>query len=243
MKLAIQKKWALGYLVAFMIMIFLNYWSTTNVGIVADDNQAIIQPAGFAFSIWGIIYILVFIWIIKLFFTREWENSAAQRLGYWPIVNFLLNGTWILVFTQELLFLSTIVIFSLLVTLIIIHDRISKGRYHWYDRFPFSIYFGWVTVASVVNVFAWAVGSNIESILGMDELTWTIIMLAAATLIGIFVSIVFKDWLYPLVLIWPFYGIYIENSNAYMILDGTLIIISILLVITSLSVIVKKVRS
>lgn len=241
--MGIQRKWALGYLIAFGIMIFLNYWSATNVGIVADDNQAIIQPAGFAFSIWGFIYTLIFIWIVKLFFARERENSVAQRLRYWPILNFLLNGAWILVFTQQLVFLSTVVIFALLVTLIIMHDLISKGPYHWYDRFPFSIYFGWVTVATIVNVFTWAVSSNIESILGMGEFTWTIIMLAAATIIGMFVSSVFKDWLYPLVLIWPFFGIYVENNSEFMALDTTLIIISILLVITSLSVIVKKLKS
>lgn len=59
--MAKTKKWSIGYLIAYALMIFLNYSSATNVGAVADQEQAIIQPAGFAFSIWGLIYILLFI--------------------------------------------------------------------------------------------------------------------------------------------------------------------------------------
>lgn len=108
-----QRIWAIAYLIAFGLMIFLNYWSATNVGIVADNNQAIIQPAGFAFSIWGLIYVLLFIWIIKRFFDNTWEGSLASRLTFWPILNFLLNGLWIVVFTQQWLVASTLVIAGL----------------------------------------------------------------------------------------------------------------------------------
>ena len=66
-----QKRWATGYLIAFIVMIFLNYWSGTNVGSVADANQAIIQTAGFAFSIWVLIYVLLFASFINLFFSGD----------------------------------------------------------------------------------------------------------------------------------------------------------------------------
>lgn len=62
-----SKKLGIVYLITFAIMIFLNYWSATNVGNVADANQPLLQPAGFAFSIWGFIYFLLFIWIIRAF--------------------------------------------------------------------------------------------------------------------------------------------------------------------------------
>ena len=77
-----QKRWATGYLIAFIVMIFLNYWSGTNVGSVADANQAIIQPAGFTFSIWGLIYVLLFAWIIKLFFSGDGPSEilAGRQL-------------------------------------------------------------------------------------------------------------------------------------------------------------------
>lgn len=235
-----QRKWAAGYLAAFIVMIVMNYFVGTNVGNVADNNQPIIQPAGFAFSIWGLIYILVFIWIIKQFFQKTWEDSPAYKLKYWPIINFLLNSAWILVFTQQMILASVIVIFSLLITLIIMHILITSQNYSWFDRFPYSVYFAWVTVASIVNVFQLTNDNNIDSIIGLDELTWTIIMLAAAGVIGVLTALYFKDWLYPLVIIWPLYAIYSENGSDYMNLNITLLIISIVLAVSAIVVIVIK---
>lgn len=240
--MAEQKKWAIGYMAAFAIMIFLNYWSATNVGFVADDNQSIIQPAGFAFSIWGLIYVLLFIWIIKVFFSKTWEGSMAYHLKFWPILNFLLNGAWILVFTQQWLIVSTIVIAALLYTLAEIYSTMTQAGYHWFDRLPFSIYFAWVTVATIVNIFTVTVAYNVETILGLDELAWTIIILGAATLIGLAISFYFKDWLYPLVIIWPYYGIYVESGNEYMSVSITLLIGSIALLLAAVAVGFKKLR-
>lgn len=235
-----QRKWAAGYLAAFILMIVMNYVVGTNVGNVADNNQPIIQPAGFAFSIWGLIYALVFIWIIKQFFQKTWEGSPAYKLKFWPIINFLLNSAWIFVFTQQMILGSVIVIFALLITLIIMHILITGRNYNWFDRFPYSVYFAWVTVASIVNVFQLTNDNNIDSIIGLDELTWTIIMLAAAGVIGVLTALYFKDWLYPLVIIWPLYAIYAENGSDYMNLNITLLIISIILAITSVAVIIIK---
>lgn len=235
-----HKKWAAGYLAAFLVMIVMNYFIGSNVGSVADNNQPIIQPAGFAFSIWGLIYALVFIWIIKQFFQKTWEDSPAYKLKYWPIVNFLLNSAWILVFTQQMILASVIVIFSLLITLFIMHILITGRHYHWFNRLPFSIYFAWVTVASIVNVFQLTNDNNIDTLIGSNELTWTIIMLAATGAIGVIIALYFKDWLYPLVIIWPLFAIYTENESEYTSLNITLLIISIVLAVSSLVVIVIK---
>ncbi|TVT28079.1 tryptophan-rich sensory protein [Salinicoccus cyprini] len=241
--MAEQKKWAIGYLVAFAIMIFLNYWSATNVGFVANNNQSIIQPAGFAFSIWGVIYVLLFIWIIKIFFSRTWEDSMAYRLKFWPIINFLLNGAWILVFTQQWLIASTIVIAALLYTLAEMYSTMTETGYHWFDRLPFSIYFAWVTVATIVNIFTVTVSNNVETILGLDELAWTVIILIVATLIGLAIAFFFKDWLYPLVIIWPYYGIYAESGSEYTSVSITLLIGSIALLLAAIVVGFKNLRS
>ena len=238
-----QRKWSIAYFVAFLIMIFLNYWSATNVGGVANNNQAIIQPAGFAFSIWGLIYVLLLIWIIKVFFSKTWEGSIAYRIKYWPIVNFLLNGLWIVVFTQQMIFLSVLVIIALLYTLAEMYSTITETGYDWFDRLPISIYFGWVTVATIVNIFTLAVNNNVETILGMNELPWTIIILIVATLIGGIIALYFKDWLYPLVFIWPYIGIYIENNSNYGSLNIVIILSSLALLIVAVFVGIKKFRN
>lgn len=207
------KRLGVVYLLFFSIMIFLNYWSATNVGFVANQDQSLIQPAGFAFSIWGLIYALLFIWIIRIFFVDRWNSEVYQRIGYWLPVNFLLNGFWIIAFTQEWLLVSVITIFTLLFTLVIMYLKINSTDYRWFNRLPFSIYFGWVSVAAIVNVFAWLVQTDVTSVLGLNELSWTIIMLIVATLLAAYVALRYRDWLYPLVFVWSFIAIFAENEQ------------------------------
>lgn len=237
-----QRKWVIGYFIAFVIMIIMNYSAGSDVGNVADDNPTIIQPAGFAFSIWGMIYVLLLIWMIKLFFTKNEEQPLTQKLKYWPILNFLLNGIWIVVFTQQWMILSTIVILALLFTLIKIHTIISAELFHWYNRLPYSIYFAWVTIASIVNIFTLASNYNVESFLGMDEMIWTIIAIIAAVMIGIFVAWFFNDWLYPLIIIWPYLGIYVKSGGMEAGLDVTLALGVLALIITVIFFIMKKIK-
>ena len=98
-------------------MIGMNYiigMSGLDVRDVANNNEAIVQPAGYAFSIWGLIYLLVFVWIINLFFSKKDKSTITARLTFWPIANFLLNGAWIFAFTQEWVFVSVLIIVALL---------------------------------------------------------------------------------------------------------------------------------
>lgn len=221
-----SKKLGIVYLITFAIMIFLNYWSATNVGNVADANQPLLQPAGFAFSIWGFIYFLLFIWIIRAFFVRG--DAVYVKTSYLPALNFLLNGCWILAFTAQALLTSVIIIFALLVTLILIYGRINDTTHTFFEKLPFSIYIGWVSVASILNVFVWFVGMEQTVFLGLNEVTWTFIMLAVATILAIVFSIRFKDFIYTLVFIWAYIGIYAETPNDAV---KTFVMILILLLI------------
>ena len=112
----------------------------------------------------------------------------------------------------------TIVILLLLFTLIKMHTIISAEPYHWYDRRRFP-YFGWVAIASIVNIFTVFSNYNIDSLLGMSELTWTIIAIITAALIGVFLpgSSVTGS---ILVLIWPFFGIFMESGDVSTGLNG-----------------------
>ena len=155
-----QNKWIVLYFISFLIMILLNYLSGANIGRVTENNQAIIQPAGFTFSFWGLIYIIILAWIIKLFVSNEHGNIIVNELKYLPIINFLLNGLWIVFYTQKWIFASVLVIIMLLYTIAKIYTVLSK--YKSFNRLPFSIYFGWVTVATIVNIFTLVLNNNIK---------------------------------------------------------------------------------
>ncbi len=218
-------QWPVIYLIAFAVMIFLNYWSATNVGIVANQDPALIQPAGYAFSIWGIIYVLTFVWIIRLFFNGQKAQQVVDKLSFLPVINFLLNGFWIIAFTQEWLFASTIIIALLLINLVTIYTRLSNiNNRYWLDRLPFSIYFAWVTVATIVNIFTWFIGAGVDSFIGLSELPWTNIMLVVASLLMGYIALRYKDIAFPLVFIWSYVAILLENQFNYISLAIILII-------------------
>ncbi|MFB4212337.1 tryptophan-rich sensory protein [Shouchella sp. JSM 1781072] len=226
------------YLIFFAFMIVVNYLSTTNVGSVANQEQALIQPAGFAFSIWGFIYLLLFIWILRIFFVNRWNADIYTRVGYWLPANFLLNGMWIIAFTQEWLLLSVIIIVGLLLTLIVIYFKINRLDFRWFDRIPFSIYLGWVSVATIVNIFAWLVQRDVTTFLGLGEVPWTIIMLLVGTLLAVIIALAYRDIFYPLVFVWAYAAIFAENS-----MTGILIVTAICIVIqlaVALFVLIKR---
>lgn len=213
-----RKRWGIIYSVAFVIMVGVNYLVGGNVGNIANQDQAIIQPASYVFSIWGVIYVLLAIWIIRLFIRKDDPSPIYKSIHYWLVSNFALNAFWIVVFTQVWLIASTIVIIGLLITLIVIYKKLTRHGIHWFDRAPFSIYFGWVTVATIVNIIDTVNGQGIEELIGLNEYQWTLILLVIATLIALFVSLFHKDWLYPLIFAWAYIGIIIENENQLFLL-------------------------
>lgn len=207
-----KKRLGIIYSITFILMLVVNYFTATDVGMVADDNPAIIQPAGYVFSIWGVIYLLLAIWIVRIFLKNNTSDRVYESVHYWVVANFILNGLWIIAFTQLWYLASVIIIIGLLITLVVIYKKISHVSTSWFDRLPFSIYFGWVTVATIVNINTWVKQMGVEEVLGFDEYQWTLALLVIATGIAVFVSLVHLDWLYPLVFAWAYVGIILRND-------------------------------
>lgn len=159
-------------------------------------------------------------------------QQVVDRLSFLPVINFLLNGFWIIAFTQEWLLISTIIIALLLINLVSIYTRLSDiNSRHWLDRLPFSIYFAWVTVATIVNIFTWFIGAGINSFIGLSELSWTNIMLVVASLLTGYIAFRYKDIAFPLVFIWSYVAIIIENQFN----DISLAVILIICIIAQLA--------
>lgn len=104
---------------------------------------------------------------------RSHNKKIVSRLKYLPIVNFLLNSAWIIVYTQQWFLVSVIVILALLYNIARMYVILSD--YRGYNRLPFSIYFGWTKVATIVNIFSLTLNNYIQTIFGLDELSWTMI--------------------------------------------------------------------
>ncbi|MYL43504.1 MULTISPECIES: hypothetical protein [Virgibacillus] len=127
----------------------------------------------------------------------------------------------------EYIFLSTIIIFLLLFSLIQMYQRVtSNPNSTFLDYAPFAIYFGWVSLASIVNLFTYLVRNNLWPILRISELGWTILTLIIVSIITLLVTVRKSDFLYPLVFIWTFIAIYVKAP--YELLQWVLVACSIL---------------
>lgn len=230
----------ISYVLAFGLMIFLNYWSATDVGVVADEEQALIQPAGYTFSIWGVIYFLLFLWLVRLFFTEK--KALIKDLHVWVLLNFLLNGLWILAFTNQWIGVSTGIIFVLLGTLTVLYQKIRKSHGDLLDRIPYSIYLGWVFYATVVNVFTWLFDLQVFPILGIPEVGWTILALLVVTVSGAWFAFKSTDPVVVLTFMWATIGIFVESGFQEVTLAITLAcsLLVYLLTVGKISVSLKK---
>ena len=140
-------------LLAYWIMVAVNYLAVAlplngrDTGAISDSYPNLFAPAGYAFSIWGLIYTLLLIYTVYKF----WRNDAlVGNVNRVFIVNALLNASWMFAWHYDLIWLSVLIMVGLLVTFIRIADtlRISNltQKERWLTRLPFGVYFGWFTV-------------------------------------------------------------------------------------------------
>ncbi|MEM3737092.1 MAG: tryptophan-rich sensory protein [Candidatus Bathyarchaeia archaeon] len=215
-----------------------------NTAQISDANPTLITPAGYTFSIWGIIYILLGIFVIFQALPNKQGKDFHKRIGWFFIISNLLNVTWLFLWQYEHLSLSVIIMFLLLVTLIAIYLRVNIGksvvplREKLAVHIPFSVYLGWITIASIANVAVALVSVKWDGF-GISQETWAIQILMVALLITLLVIATRKDLAYGLVIIWALLGIAVkQNVNQSIVLTteiGAVVIVSASILVAMVS--------
>ena len=183
---------------------------------VSDRYPNLFVPAPLTFAIWGVIYILVIGYVLYQLglFRKKGEAVNAPLLnktGIVFIVSSILNLSWVIAWHYGQLVMSFVIIALLLVSLIDLRVIIAAReplttKEKWFVRLPFSVYFGWVTVATIAGATALLVGSGFTG-LGISEAIWTMLILLVGAAIGIATAIRFRDIAYLLVFIWAYSNI------------------------------------
>ena len=181
-------------------------------GEISDRFDIYFVPAGYVFSIWGLIYLGLIAFTIYQALPAQKDNVLLKKIypAYW--VGNLANVVWIFLWHYEIFALTLIAMLTLLASLLYIYVQISKVRsdldrnQKWLVKLPFSIYLGWISVATIANVtqvlfyFDWGGW-------GISPSVWAVIMLAIATVLGLLMLWRENDIAYVLVLVWAFIGI------------------------------------
>jgi hypothetical protein len=210
---------------AFVAVVFVNGLAGSTMLIggkttaqVSDANPTLITPAGYVFSIWGVIYVLLGVFVVFQALPSEKGREFRERVGWLFILSSILNIVWLFLWQFEYLSFSVVVMFLLLATLISIYLRLEIGKSKVQLRekiafhLPFSVYLGWITIASIANVAATLVSINWDGF-GISPETWATLIVIVALLIAILVVLTRKDIAYGLVVIWALLGIAVKKAQ------------------------------
>ena len=211
-------------------------------GEISDKLHVVFTPAGYVFSIWGLIYFLLAIWVFRQFLSKH-QNSPAYKAAFpWFALSCVLNGAWLLAWHYEHFLLSVFIIIALLATLMVIYTSIKKVEHTTFDLFPFSVYTGWVSVATIADISYYLTYIKWDGF-GVSSLTWTIVLLIAATTLAFVFAGKNRDWCYLLVFVWAFIGIGIRNSSTYPVITDISYILATITFIISITIFIKSRRN
>ena len=242
-----QKRLSVANIFALIVTIVLNYLSNTGIfngntmSTVSAAYQNLFTPAGYAFSIWGLIYLGLAAFVIYhavISFKSKQENNVVLKVGWWFVISCIANCAWIFAWLYDYTGLSVIIMIMLLFSLVMI---ILKTRMELDDLpmkqiafvwWPFSLYAGWITVALIANIAAWLTKINWDGF-GLSSITWTIIMIIIAGIIYLLMTWQRNMREYALVGVWGLLAIAVANWTTEPSIVQSSIIISVILFVSS----------
>lgn len=198
-------------------------------GAISDSFPIYFVPAGYVFSIWGIIYLLLIGFTIYQLLPKKQMNQLLDRVGQLFILGSIANTVWILLWHYNHPVLSVAAMVILLVTLILSYLRIKNESTYpslsekIFLHIPFSVYIGWISVATIANisvafyVLSWGA-------LGISGQVWTAILLFVVGILTSTMLVKHRDYAYYLVIFWATVGIYAKFSTEFPIAISVMII-------------------
>ena len=209
--------------VTYIAMVVMNFLANAlpinnrGTGEISNAYPNLFTPAGPAFSIWGLIYLLLGIYVIYQFVKKDQKTEEViQKINPFFIATSLANISWIFAWHYDYIAISVAVMAVLLILLIKIADIIRLGNFTTIEKVsiwaPFSIYFGWITVASIANITVFLVSIGWNGF-GLADFVWTSIILLVGALIGILRMNKDKNVAYGLVLVWAYSWILFKHLS------------------------------
>ncbi len=190
-------------------------------GEVSDTFPSLFTPAGYVFSIWGLIYTLLLVFIVYQALPSQKDNPRLERLGYWFALSCAFNVSWLLAWHYSAIGLSQLLMFGILGSLIVCYLRLGVGESEVSRaeslavRLPFSVYLGWITVATVANTSVTLLDYGVTG--GWLAPFWTVVAIAAAVCVGYLMLRNKRDVAFNLVLVWAFAGIAAKQWGAELL--------------------------
>jgi hypothetical protein len=215
-------------LIATVAMIAVNVLANAlplnglNTGEISDRFAIYFVPAGYVFSIWGLIYLGLVGFAVYQALPSQRDNPHIRRIGLLYAVSSVANIVWIFFWHYEQFTLTLPAMLIILVTLVGVFLTLWRGRRELtqMDRLtvllPFSIYLGWISVATVANATqllyflgwgGWGIGPEV----------WAVIMLLVAAAVALIMSARHALVAYVAVFVWAYVGIAVKHGSTPLV--------------------------
>jgi len=211
-------------------------------GEISDRFSVYFVPAGYVFSIWGLIYLGLIAFAVYQALPSQRESESLRRIGYWFALGSLGNIAWIFLWHYEVFPATLVAMVVLLLSLIVIYLRLDIGRAsvtageRWLVHIPFSIYLGWIAVATIANVTAVLSYWRWDG-WGISPELWTVVMLVVGGALAVAALLTRRDVAYALVAIWALAGITVKNVTTTTVATASALValvVALVLVVQAL---------
>lgn len=209
---------------AYVAMVAVNFMANAlpinnrSTGEISDAYPNLFAPAGITFSIWGLIYLLIGGYVVYQFLKKDQKaEDLFKKINPLFITTSFANIAWIFAWHYDYIGISVLIMAVLLFSLIKIADILRKEQFTSPEKLfiwaPFSVYFAWITVATIANITVFLVSISWNGF-GVADFVWTSIILLVGALIGIWRTAKDKNIAYGMVLIWAYLGILLKHMSA-----------------------------
>ncbi|MFO7827580.1 MAG: hypothetical protein R6V23_03065 [Bacteroidales bacterium] len=209
--------------ITYVAMVVVNFLASSlpindrTTGEISNTYPNLFAPAGLTFSIWGLIYLLLAGYVVYQFTKRgEKKEVLITKVNIFFIATSVANISWVFAWHYDYIGLSVIIMAILLYSLIKIADSLRDEQLTLHEKLfvyaPFSVYFGWITVAAIANVTVFLVSIGWNGF-GITDFVWTSIILLVGAFIGVFRMVKDKNVVYGFVLVWAYLGILLKHVS------------------------------
>lgn len=225
------------FAVAVPLVQYFAHLGLSQAEFAADGNWTL-QVAGYAFSIWGVIYLGLLAYAIRQALPQTGESTLINRMG-WPSAVALFGiGVWIIVAALDLKAASVGVIFASLIALLIpllLNGRTIRAlgrveRDRWLTAWPLAALAGWLTIAAPLNLITTATAFDALPA-ALSPTGWAVTAVVAVTLMGLFGTWVLRLLAYPLPIAWGLIGAFVAEQERNPVLGFTALGAALVLVV------------
>jgi len=194
-------------------------------GQISDSFPSFFTPAGYVFAIWGLIYLALLAYAVYQALPAQRDNPRLVATRGLFVLSSGFNVAWLLCWHHLLIVPSMGMMIGLLTSLVLLYLRLGVGQFavsaaeSWLARVPFSIYLGWITVATVANAVTTLIELDWNG-WGLSGQVWALLLVLGAASIGVVFAQSRRDIPYNLVLLWAFAGIWVAHASEPVVVYG-----------------------